>query len=111
MEHPVALLRNRRPAAPPLRCPPRFEFLLAGGVVDHLFDRAAQLILGLGFGGVQQGPPVQRRVGGGVEDHSRRLGRDRPLGEPVGHLGRPLQLSGDLHGLAGTGTGPLLVPT
>ncbi|MCY4104468.1 MAG: hypothetical protein OXG55_14590 [bacterium] len=111
MEHPVALLSDRRPAAPPLGGPPRLEFLLTGGVVDHLLDRAAQLILGLDLGGVQQRPPVQRRVGGGVEDHSRRLRRDRPLGEPVGHLGRPLQLPGDLHGLAGAGTRPLLIPT
>ncbi len=111
MEHAIVLLSNRRPAAPPLGGPSRLEFLRTGGVVDHLLDRAAQLILGLGLGGVQQRPPVQRRIGGGVEDHSRRLGRDRPLGEPVCHLGRPLQLSGDLDGLAGAGAGPFLIPT
>ena len=108
-EHAVLLLADRGAAPAPLGGPPRLEFLFADGVVDHLFDGAAQLVLGFGLRGVEQRPLVQRRLGGGVEDQTRRLGGDRPVGEPAGHVGGPIQLSGHLHGFARPGAGPLLV--
>ena len=108
VEHAVGLLADRSAAPAPLAGAPRFEFLLAGVLVDVLLEGAAEQVVGLGLRGLQQDTVVHRRLTGRVQDQTRGFGGDGAVGELVGHPRRPLQLRGHLDGLAGAGPGPLL---